>query len=87
MNIMAEFQCRRCGLPRPALAAPPMPGSWGEQIIAETCSECWGEWREEQTRIINHENLRPFVPADKNLLYRKMHEFLKLSGEAPKRGI
>ena len=83
---MATITCRRCGQTRDALDNAPMPGAWGERIMAETCEPCWHEWQEEQTRVINHENLRPFVPADKNLLYRKMHEFLKLSGEAPSRG-
>ena len=83
---MSDVQCHRCGLTRAGLSAAPMPGSWGERIFAETCSVCWTEWQEEQTRIINHENLRPYVPADKNRLYRSMHEFLKLSGAAPSRG-
>ncbi|MFN0071660.1 MAG: Fe(2+)-trafficking protein [Chloroflexota bacterium] len=83
---MTDLQCRRCDLHREALAAAPMPGVWGERILTETCALCWQEWKDEQTRIINHENLRPFVPADKKLLYRKMHEFLKLSGDPPSRG-
>jgi Fe-S cluster biosynthesis and repair protein YggX len=83
---MTTLMCRRCQQSREALADAPMPGAWGKRILAETCQPCWHEWQEEQTRIINHENLRPFVPADKNLLYRKMYEFLKLSGDPPGRG-
>lgn len=63
-----------------------MPGQWGEALLAETCAECWHLWQEEQTRIINHENLRPWVPADKQLLYRKLREFLNLSIDPPKLG-
>jgi Fe-S cluster biosynthesis and repair protein YggX len=83
---MPSIQCRRCGSQRESLSGAPMPGDWGERILAETCEPCWRDWQEEQTRLINHENLRPFVPADKNLLYRKMQEFLKLSGDPPGRG-
>lgn len=81
---MSDVQCHRCGNTRQGLTAAPMPGTWGERILNESCEPCWHEWQEEQIRLINHENLRPFVPADKIILYKRMREFLKLSGEAPK---
>ncbi len=80
---MAEVQCARCQERKAALETTPLPGRWGEVVLAEACADCWRAWQEEQTRLINHENLRPWVPADKQLLYRKLREFLNLSIEAP----
>ena len=80
---MAEITCRRCGQSRPGLDQPPLPGEWGAAVMSETCAACWRDWSEEQTRLINHLGLQPFKPADKKVIYRHLHEFLKLQGVAP----
>ena len=81
---MAEVTCRRCGQRKPGLDQAPLPGEWGEAVLAETCADCWRAWSEEQTRLINHLGLRPFKPADKRVIYRHLHEYLKLQNvEAP----
>jgi Fe-S cluster biosynthesis and repair protein YggX len=77
---MTEVTCRRCGQRNPGLEQPPLPGAWGEAILAETCARCWRDWSEEQTRLINHLGLRPYLPADKKTLYGHLHQFLKLTG-------
>jgi Fe-S cluster biosynthesis and repair protein YggX len=74
-----EVLCRRCGLSKPGLERAPLPGRWGAAVLAETCADCWRAWSEEQTRLINHLGLRPFVPADKKVIYRHLREFLNLA--------
>jgi Fe-S cluster biosynthesis and repair protein YggX len=70
--------CRRCGLDKPALEQAPLPGKWGPIILANSCADCWHEWFEEQTRLINHEGLRPSEPEHRKVLYERMAAFLKL---------
>ena len=79
---MAEVLCRRCGERKPGLAEAPLPGQWGTAILAETCTDCWRAWSDEQTRLINHLGLQPFKSADKKVIYRHLYEFLKLTGVA-----
>jgi Fe-S cluster biosynthesis and repair protein YggX len=75
---VAEVDCRRCGLRKPALDRAPLPGKYGPTILAQTCAECWHEWVEEQTRVINHEQLMPAQPEHRRVLYERMSAFLKL---------
>ena len=79
---MAPVTCRRCRRAKPALEQAPLPGEWGAAVLAESCADCWREWSEEQTRLINHPDLQPFKRADKGVLDRHLHEFLKLRGVA-----
>lgn len=79
---MEDVSCRRCGERKPGLGHAPLPGDRGERIRAETCADCWSAWREEQTRLINHEGLQPFMPEDKRKLYERLDTFLNLSGPA-----
>ena len=78
---MSEIACRRCGQPKPALAQAPLPGTWGPIVHAQTCDDCWREWIEEQTRLINHERLLPSEPEHRKVLYQRMADFLKLQPE------
>jgi Fe-S cluster biosynthesis and repair protein YggX len=81
---MSNVACHRCGQNQPGLDESPLPGAWGTAVQAETCVECWRAWSEEQTRLINHFNLKPFRPSDKRVIYRQLHAFLNLRGvEAP----
>jgi Fe-S cluster biosynthesis and repair protein YggX len=75
---MATVVCRRCGLRKPGLDASPLPGRFGPLILSETCADCWGDWVEEQTRLINHERLLPSEPAHRKVLYDRMAAFLRL---------
>ncbi len=75
---MTEVACRRCGLSKPTLAQAPLPGTWGATVLAQTCGECWRDWVEEQTRLINHERLLPSSPEHRRVLYERMASFLKL---------
>jgi Fe-S cluster biosynthesis and repair protein YggX len=77
---MSEVVCRRCGLRKAGLAQVPLPGQWGPVILADSCADCWHEWIEEQTRLINHEHLLPSDAAHRQVLYQRMAAFLKLEG-------
>jgi Fe-S cluster biosynthesis and repair protein YggX len=76
---LAEITCRRCALTKPALDRAPLPGKWGPVVLAETCADCWREWVDEQTRVINHEGLIPARPEHRQVLYERMTTFLKLT--------
>ena len=78
---MAEVvvACRRCGRSQAALEQAPLPGKWGPIILAQTCAACWHDWFEEQTRLINHEALRPSEAEHRKVLYQRMAAFLNLA--------
>ena len=77
---MTEVTCHRCGKHKPALAEAPLPGRWGAAVVEQTCADCWQAWSEEQVRIINHLGLHTYRPADKQVLYGRMREFLQIVG-------
>jgi Fe-S cluster biosynthesis and repair protein YggX len=79
---MAEVVCHRCGQRKAGLPRPPLPGAWGPRVQAETCADCWRDWIEEQTRLINHERLVPSEPEHRKVLYARMATFLKLNSES-----
>jgi Fe-S cluster biosynthesis and repair protein YggX len=78
---VADVTCRRCGQRKPELERPPLPGRWGPTIQQQTCADCWRDWIEEQTRLINHEGLLPAQPEHRQVLYQRMQAFLKLEHE------
>ena len=75
---MDEVACRRCGQRKAALTQAPLPGKWGPLVQAGTCADCWRDWIEEQTRLINHERLLPSQPEHRKVLYTRMATFLRL---------
>jgi len=75
---LAEITCARCGQHKAALERAPLPGKWGPTILDQTCADCWHDWVEEQTRVINHEGLTPGLPEHRQRLYERMASFLKL---------
>ncbi len=77
---MAEVACRRCGQRKAGLDQSPLPGKWGLLVLSDTCADCWHDWIEEQTRLINHERLLPSEAEHRKILYARMAAFLNLSG-------
>ena len=75
---MAEITCCRCGQQKPSLERAPLPGSHGAAVLAGTCADCWRDWVEEQTRLINHEGLVPADPTNRQVLYQRLRGFLNL---------
>ena len=72
------LKCRRCGNRGPPLEKAPVPGKWGPIVLEHSCADCWREWVDEQTRLINHEGLRPSEAEHRRVLYERMAAFLKL---------
>jgi Fe-S cluster biosynthesis and repair protein YggX len=76
--MVAVVTCRRCGQRKEGLNQAPLPGRWGPLVHAEICADCWHDWIEEQTRLINHERLLPSDPGHRKVLYERMASFLNL---------
>ncbi|MEX0980255.1 MAG: oxidative damage protection protein [Gemmatimonadota bacterium] len=79
---MESIQCVRCGREGvPPLARPPFRNALGERIHREICAECWGEWLEHQTLLINHYGLDPREQKAREFLYAQIEEVLLGGGE------
>jgi len=49
-----NFSCERCGHRNDPLGYAPVPNELGERIRKTTCGDCWQEWLQKQTQLINH---------------------------------
>ena len=52
----------------------------GERVHEEICRDCWGEWLQHQTLLINHYGLDPRNPKAREFLYEQIEKVL-LRGE------
>jgi Fe-S cluster biosynthesis and repair protein YggX len=73
--------CRRCGAGAPALEKPPFRSELGARIQAEICANCWKEWLQHQTLLINHYGLDPREPKSRAFLYEQIEQVLLQGGE------
>ena len=69
-------QCKKLGKIAPALAKPPFPGDLGTKIYNNISQPAWDAWLIEQTKIINELRLNVTEPTARELLEKKMLEFL-----------
>lgn len=76
----ATIHCRRCGRDAPPLSRPPFRTELGDRILAEICTDCWQEWLQHQTLLINHYGLDPREPRAREFLYEQIEQVL-LQGE------
>lgn len=76
-----EIKCARCAQKRTPLGYAPLPTDLGQQIGAEVCQPCWGEWLQAQTRIINHYGLDLSTPEAQGFLMDNMKGFFYGSNE------
>ena len=74
------FECRRCGGADP-LDRPPFRTELGERIRAQICSDCWKEWLQHQTLLINHYGLDPREQKSRDFLYGQIEQVLLGGGE------
>lgn len=51
-------------------------------MLSDVCADCWHDWIEEQTRLINHERLLPSEPEHRKVLYARMSAFLNLTADS-----
>ena len=74
--------CRRCGAGAPPLEKPPFRNELGARIHAEICAECWKEWLQHQTLLINHYGLDPRNAEARAFLYGQVEQVLLGDGDA-----
>ena len=76
------IHCRRCGAGAPRLARPPFRTELGERIAAEICADCWKDWLQHQTLLINHYGLDPREAKARAFLYEQIERVLLQGGDA-----
>ena len=72
--------CRRCGDGAPILGKAPFRTELGERIRREICADCWKEWLQHQTLLINHYGLDPREPKARAFLYEQIEQVLLEGG-------
>ena len=75
------IHCRRCGADAPRLPRPPFRNELGERIAAVICANCWKDWLQHQTLLINHYGLDPRDPKARSFLYEQIEQVLLGGGE------
>ncbi len=70
------IECRRCGPDKPKLARTPFRTDLGERIQEQICADCWAEWLQHQTLLINHYGLDPRDAKAKEFLYAQIEKVL-----------
>ena len=75
------IECKRCGPDKPKLARPPFRTELGTSIQEQICSECWADWLQHQTLLINHYGLDPREAKAKEFLYGQIETVLLEGGE------
>jgi len=59
----------------------PFRNELGERILAEVCQDCWKDWLEHQTILINHYGLDPREKKSRDFLFRQVEEVLLGDGK------
>ncbi len=73
-----EVACARCGNVGKQLARPPFTGQRGQRIYEKICADCWSQWIEMGTKVINELRLPMNDPQAQKLFEQHMLEFLNL---------
>lgn len=74
------IECRRCG-DGPRLDKAPFRTELGERIQSTICANCWKEWLEHQTVLINHYGLDPREAKSREFLYEQIEQVLLGGGD------
>jgi len=75
---MGTVRCKRCDTAAEGLAAAPLPGEAGRQVLEATCAACWKAWMDQQVILMNETGMSPGEPADYEKLLGAMREYLGL---------
>ncbi|MEN8375875.1 MAG: oxidative damage protection protein [Gemmatimonadota bacterium] len=73
--------CVRCGENEAGLERAPLRNELGERAQREICPDCWGQWLQYQTALINHYGLDPREKKNRDFLQSNMEAFLFHGGE------
>ena len=76
------IMCRRCKEDAPRLERPPFRNDRGTRIFNEICRNCWSDWLEHQTLLINHFGLDPRESESREFLYEQIDSVLFGEGDA-----
>lgn len=79
--LVETIQCRRCERDAPKLERAPFRNPLGERIHKEICKDCWAEWLQHQTLLINHYGLDPREARAREFLYQQIEKVLLEGGE------
>ena len=79
---LETIDCRRCREPKAKLGKAPFRSELGERILSEICVECWAEWLQHQTLLINHYGLDPRDKKSRDFLYAQVESVLLGEGDA-----
>ncbi len=74
--------CRRCDRQAQRIPRPPFRTELGERIVASVCADCWKDWLQHQTLLINHYGLDPRDAKSRAFLYEQIETVLLGDGEA-----
>ena len=74
------IECRRCGEGAPRLSKAPFRNDLGERIEQQICADCWKEWLQHQTLLINHYGLDPREQKSRDFLYEQIEQVLLEGG-------
>ena len=77
----STIHCSRCGNDAAPIAKPPFRTELGERIHASICGQCWQEWLQHQTLLINHYGLDPREQKSRDFLYEQIEQVLLDGGE------
>jgi Fe-S cluster biosynthesis and repair protein YggX len=75
------ISCLRCERDAPRIEKAPFKNAIGERVQEEICQDCWGEWLQHQTLLINHYGLDPRDPKAREFLYEQIETVLLKGGE------
>ncbi|HSM03236.1 MAG TPA: Fe(2+)-trafficking protein [Longimicrobiales bacterium] len=75
------IECRRCG-DGPRLARAPFRNDIGERVLEAICQNCWKDWLQHQTLLINHYGLDPRDAKAREFLYKQVEAVLLGEGDA-----
>lgn len=78
------IQCRRCKKEKAPLEKAPFKNPLGDRIHGEICQDCWADWLEHQTMLMNHHGLDPRNPKAREFLYKELEKVLLGGGGAEK---
>lgn len=72
----STIHCRRCDKDAAPLPKPPFRNELGQRIHEQICGQCWQEWLQHQTLLINHYGLDPRDKKARDFLYLQIEEVL-----------
>ncbi len=79
---MEAIHCKRCGEDQPPLDRPPFRNERGARIQSQICRDCWADWLQHQTLLINHYGLDPREQKSRDFLYSQIDGVLLGDGRA-----